>query len=200
MFDEKDFLRELSRDPVRVEAAHAFLKTAAGKGKCDVCSAPMTKKILWAEGKAYIPSCDEHVSEVTKKHQDRFDFGGPDGIKKASVAGAAKNAGNAIKEFVKSHPQEIAAGLVGALAVGGGQYMLSKKPKDGGLSSEQKMTGEAAEKTKGSKGFVGRNAHVTAKAAKDFADVHADHPVAAGLKAAPIGAISGVKLLKMFKK
>jgi hypothetical protein len=200
MFDEKDFLRELSRDPVRVEAARAFLKTAAGKGKCDVCPAPMTKKILWAEGKAYIPSCDEHVSEVTKKHQDRFDFGGPDGIKKASVAAAAKNAGNAVKEFVKTHPKEIAAALVGAATVGGVQYMASKKGKDGGLSAEQKMTRDAAEKTKDSKGFVGRNAHVTAKAARDFADVHADHPVAAGLKAAPLGGAAGLKLLSMFKK
>lgn len=53
--------------------------------KCDVCSKPETTRLLWANGRAYVGSCDEHVEKVKKKHWDLFDPPGqPDSIKEAA--------------------------------------------------------------------------------------------------------------------
>jgi len=49
--------------------------------KCKFCSKPATKSILWAEGNAYIPTCDAHLSKGKAAVTDPFTHKtDPDGI------------------------------------------------------------------------------------------------------------------------
>lgn len=50
------------------------------KQKCAICSSEATKKVIWADGRAYQPSCDEHVKAVqdklTRKNGDMTELAG----------------------------------------------------------------------------------------------------------------------------
>lgn len=53
--------------------------------KCNRCSSTATKKILWAEGRAFVPSCDQHEAAV-RSHVEKIDE--VVGVKKAGEAAA----------------------------------------------------------------------------------------------------------------
>lgn len=38
--------------------------------KCKLCEAPATKGVIWADGRAYVPSCDKHLAKWKKKLAD----------------------------------------------------------------------------------------------------------------------------------
>lgn len=48
---------------------------------CERCSEPATKRVLWAEGMAYLPACDKHIPVLKSYFGD--DFSGLRDIKKA---------------------------------------------------------------------------------------------------------------------
>lgn len=56
---------------------------------CAVCSATATKKVIWADGRAYQPSCDEHVKRVqqmlTKKNGAMTELAGVQDLAEAAV-------------------------------------------------------------------------------------------------------------------
>jgi len=44
---------------------------------CKFCKKPATKKTIWADGRAYIPTCDDHVDKardiVVNKNNDKVE-------------------------------------------------------------------------------------------------------------------------------
>lgn len=48
--------------------------------KCDKCSKPATKSIIWCEGRAYVPVCDDHLDSMVE-HITKENHGPPDKIR-----------------------------------------------------------------------------------------------------------------------
>jgi 8-oxo-dGTP pyrophosphatase MutT (NUDIX family) len=66
---------------------------------CERCSEPATKRVLWAEGMAYLPACDKHIPALKNYFGD--DFSGLRDIKKAESEAAS----------LLSHPNPIERAL-----------------------------------------------------------------------------------------
>ena len=66
---------------VIVAEAKALPKTQ----QCSMCKNQATKRVLWAEGMAYQPACDEHLEAVTAKLA-KLNDGDVDGVKDISAA------------------------------------------------------------------------------------------------------------------
>lgn len=59
--------------------------------KCAICKSPATKKVLWADGRAYQPSCDGHVQAVkdmlTAKNGKMTELAGVQDLKETALDG-----------------------------------------------------------------------------------------------------------------
>lgn len=59
-------------------------------GKCAICNSPATKKVIWADGRAYQPSCDAHVKQVqnmlTKKNGAMTELSGVQDLSDADIS------------------------------------------------------------------------------------------------------------------
>ncbi len=51
-------------------------KTLPKTETCCECSRQATQRVLWAEGMAYQPACDDHVAKVRKQYEDKDEFCG----------------------------------------------------------------------------------------------------------------------------
>ncbi len=78
--DDTNILRQLY-DLGKSELLKALPKTE----KCAKCSKQATTRVLWAEGMAYQPACDEHIEAVKKPYVDKDEFCGLRPIKKADT-------------------------------------------------------------------------------------------------------------------
>lgn len=69
--DAEEYLRSNPTGPTKYSRRKSLPKTQ----KCEYCKDPATKRLLWAEGMGYIPTCDAHESdgrhqiEVTNKDE-----------------------------------------------------------------------------------------------------------------------------------
>jgi hypothetical protein len=210
--NELDFIEAL-RGPEGDSPRALFQKLA--EMKCKNCVNPATKVLMWAEHRAYIPSCDGCVEKLIKKNPQCWtpeDGNRPESIKPASYITdkkkKKKTAG--VQEMLKSRLPEIGAGLLGAAAVGTGQYLMNRRRKGGTQPSlEQVQTrafNEQAQVLR--RQAAAENRPLTYKErmllevdsrANRVADIMADHPVKGALVAAPMGAYLGVKLLNMVR-
>lgn len=50
-----------------------FTGTASKPQKCKFCDSAATKSLIWADGRAYIPCCDEHEDKARSKIEDDND-------------------------------------------------------------------------------------------------------------------------------
>jgi hypothetical protein len=122
-------------------------------------------------------------------------------------AGAADLARETAK-FVRAHTTEIAAALVGAAALAGGQY-LATKPGKNGRSADQAVSDWAVKSTKKTldedkaagrdSGFSKEMAHATAVGGAGVSKVMTKHPGKAALLMAPVGASLGLTAAQLLK-
>lgn len=129
-------------------------------------------------------------------------------MKTAGLVDHLRNAATAAQGFVKEHPQEIGAALLGAGALTGAQY-LRNRSSNGKPSADQKMMGALLASTEAMKDQAERDNRplsfredITAAvtpAAKNVADVMARHPVKGAVLIAPVGALAGLRILKALK-
>jgi hypothetical protein len=206
--DELDLLHELSSDSSRSTVGETFFKKVSSI-KCKNCDKPADKALMWAEHRAYVPSCDGCLETVKKL--DCFKDGGLEAVKDIQYIIEKRKkrlekkaaSGELIQhtaQFLKSHSKEIAGALVGAALAGGAQYMANKPGKDGKKSLQQKLGDESVKATKDSKSFSGQVAHASAKAVKEVSDLFAKHPVKGALTMIPTGAAGGVAVAKLLTK
>lgn len=79
--DDSNILRQL------YDLAKSLPKTE----KCAKCSKQATTRVLWAEGMAYQPACDDHIAAVKKPFVDKDEFCGLRPIEKADLAKANRD-------------------------------------------------------------------------------------------------------------
>lgn len=124
-------------------------------------------------------------------------------LKQAGVINAQNTA-----NFIREHGVDIAAGLVGAAALAGGQY-LATKPGKNGKSEDEAQANWAMRTAKNSidedlkagrePGFTKEMAHAIAKGGHEVSKVMTKHPGKAALVAAPTGASLGLAAASLLK-
>lgn len=112
-----------------------------------------------------------------------------------------------VKDLVAKHGRQIGAGLAGAGALTGLAYSAFKPGKGGKSSAEQKLTSMAVASNEAMKDQAERDGRpltfredftdAVVPATKRVADTMARHPVKGSLLFAPVGAVAGLRILKM---
>jgi hypothetical protein len=130
--------------------------------------------------------------------------------KEAGVGNFARAALGEVAKAVRDHAPEIGAALVGAVALGGGQYLMSR-PRDGGKApSLDQLANRAIDRSSKDLEAKAKLEHrplsfregtqaAIASAASRVADVGARHPGTTALMAAPVGATAALALLRFIR-